>query len=417
MSVVTFDSSISSNLTDTPAVELSSFLSGAFGHLVTVGLFATISHTETAGPAIFGFVDSTYFQIEGKVVAQDGSALIADGNNNTVRIMGLGVMQASSGYAIDFGIDSNLSLDNTLINDGLIVGDVNFDWGDNVYNGQNGRMIGTIFMAGGAGSDDQVFGGAYTDRVHDSSRGSFGVSGDDTVVLGGGNDWYRYSSGNDHADGGAGIDCFSAEFARAAMTIDLSLGYGEANDGDLLEIIGFEHVTGSGFADTITGSNTANIIKGGFDNDTLNGLGGNDRIFGESENDTINGGAGIDVMWGGAGRDVMTGGAGNDRFAFDDGDTGFAVGARDVIIDFVIGQDKINLRAMDGDISTPDPFDDQDFVFIGSALFGANDPGKIRVTSTGTTTFIGINFDADASTDAFIQLNGVLALTASDFIL
>ena len=72
---------------------------------------------------------------------------------------------------------------------------------------------------------------------------------------------------------------------------------------------------------------------------TLSGGGGDDILSGQGGADTINGGNGDDLIMDGAGADRMTGGAGADEFIF------VIDGARDVIVDFQPGIDRIDLTS------------------------------------------------------------------------
>ena len=74
----------------------------------------------------------------------------------------------------------------------------------------------------------------------------------------------------------------------------------------------FEHVIGSGFADSITGNAANNSLNGGGGNDTIFGLAGNDTLNGEGGNDTLDGGTGNDLLNGGVGDDSLNGGDNND---------------------------------------------------------------------------------------------------------
>jgi VCBS repeat-containing protein len=70
-------------------------------------------------------------------------------------------------------------------------------------------------------------------------------------------------------------------------------------------------------------------------------------LTGGHNDDTLTGGDGLDVLKGGAGVDQLKGGLGSDIFVFSNEDTGSGFGNRDVILDFTIGQDKIDLRDVD----------------------------------------------------------------------
>ncbi|UEM20679.1 cadherin-like domain-containing protein [Skermanella mucosa] len=88
------------------------------------------------------------------------------------------------------------------------------------------------------------------------------------------------------------------------------------------------------------------ILNGGHNGDTLTGGAGQDVIRGGAGNDVIKAGAGNDIITGGTGVDELTGGAGSDTFVFSSEDTGAGVGNRDMVFDFAIGQDKIDLQSV-----------------------------------------------------------------------
>lgn len=87
---------------------------------------------------------------------------------------------------------------------------------------------------------------------------------------------------------------------------------------------------------------------GGLGNDSLSGGGGRDTLLGGADDDLLSGGRGADMLdggdhddrlTGGAGDDVLAGGAGADSFQY----FGRKAGA-DVITDFTLGEDMIDLR-------------------------------------------------------------------------
>lgn len=88
---------------------------------------------------------------------------------------------------------------------------------------------------------------------------------------------------------------------------------------------------------TITPGPLGDLIEGG--SATLNGTAQNDILGGGFADNTINGGKGDDILIDGAGADIMTGGAGADVFVLSvDGET-------DTILDFKLGQDRLDLSA------------------------------------------------------------------------
>ncbi|MEG8054832.1 cadherin domain-containing protein [Sphingomonas aerolata] len=195
--------------------------------------------------------------------------------------------------------------------------------------------------------------------------------------------------------------------------------------------------TGTIFSETINGTGEQDVLDGSWGNDVLNGLGGNDRLIGGLGNDTLNGGAGNDTLIGGNGRDIlsggdgndiliggddldmMTGGAGADIFRFEARGDSLASASRDVITDFTVGQDKIDLSMIDANTSLF-ARGDQAFSFIGtSARFTA--PGQLRYSyqMIGGKEFTVVegNIDSGAGADFSIALAGQHVLTANDFFM
>ena len=150
----------------------------------------------------------------------------------------------------------------------------------------------------------------------------------------------------------------------------------------------------------------------GFDgNDILNGDDGNDQLYGGSGADTLAGGAGNDYLFGGSGKDTLTGGNGADIFAFGNAaDSGLTTTTRDQICDFVAGQDRIDLSAIDANSAT---YADEAFTTLIPATAAFTTPGQLRFAN-------GIlygNTDSDAKAEFSIQLTGITTLALSDLIL
>lgn len=143
---------------------------------------------------------------------------------------------------------------------------------------------------------------------------------------------------------------------------------------------------------------------------------GADNLKGTSGNDTINGKGGNDIINGGAGYDTLTGGSGNDTFAFGSAaEMGTRAGARDVITDFVQGQDKIDLSAIDAISKLAG---NQDFTFIaGNDASFTKTAGELAwhtEAATGRTVIQG-DTNGDGVHDFELELRGLLNLKASDF--
>ena len=132
------------------------------------------------------------------------------------------------------------------------------------------------------------------------------------------------------------------------------------------------------------------------------GEGGIDRISGGGGNDLLYGGDGTDVLIGGAGVDSLTGGNDADTFQFAATDLGIGA-TSDLILDFVSGEDKINLKSMG-------------LTFVGTAGFTAGDShAEVRWDSTGTKLELDLN--GDNVVDAHIELQVGSTLVAGDLIL
>ncbi|MCB4820291.1 calcium-binding protein [Roseicella aerolata] len=222
-------------------------------------------------------------------------------------------------------------------------------------------------------------------------------------------------------------------------------------------------IFGFGGNDSLRGGRASDTIWGGTGNDTVRGdggrtvtddpltrLGGNDvilgdagadRLWGEGGDDVILGGDGNDTIYGGFGRDVMVGGAGADKFVFGTiitfypntpgtflsaaADTGVGPAARDVILDFTKGEDKIDLSPIN--FFQRRPPGDAEFTFIGTNKFSATqDRPEVRYEIQGDRTLIQMDGSAlrypfnqlpDGRPDAEIMLASAVNLAASDFIL
>ena len=173
--------------------------------------------------------------------------------------------------------------------------------------------------------------------------------------------------------------------------------------------------------DTIRGGDGADLILGEQGRDRLLGDSGGDRLEGGGGADALLGGAGSDILIGGLGLDRLAGGAGQDRFVFQNlRETGEDATSADLIVDFVQGQDRIDLRGIDAIAATAR---DDAFLFIGTAAFGATTAGEVRFRTVdlagraGDHTLIEIDIDGDAGAEAVIRLNGLHTLTAGDFLL
>jgi Ca2+-binding RTX toxin-like protein len=231
----------------------------------------------------------------------------------------------------------------------------------------------------GSGGNDTLDGGTGNDNLS-------GGSGNDRLTGGAGNDTLDGGTGNDSLTGGDGVDTASYNGSAAAVTVNLSL------------------------------TSAQNTVGAG--TDTLITI---ENLIGSARNDTLTGNANANNLSGGSGNDRLTGGAGNDAFIFNNGqESGTTAAASDVITDFVRGQDKIDLSAIDAFASTSA---NDTFIWRGTANFSSNTQGEVRFQRfdlAGTAndhTMIWIDNDADTGVEMAIRLTGLYNLTGSDFVL
>lgn len=265
-----------------------------------------------------------------------------------------------------------------------------FDGADEVANMRVFDMRDAGVTVGGTDHDDMYLGTAYVDTLS-------GGLADDTLYGYAGADTLDGGFGHDILWGGAGIDTI----------------YG-GNQGDtLLGHGGGDDLRANRGNDEVRGGSGADQIRGGWGADDLRGNGGADSIKGERGSDTILGGGGNDTIMGGTQKDILTGGNGADVFEFRTlahSQTG--AGGRDRITDFNQGVDTIDVSAIDAQ-SGPG---NQTFDFIGNTAFSGT-AGELRYSQANGKTFVLGDVDGDLSADFEIELTGLIALTASDFVL
>lgn len=159
---------------------------------------------------------------------------------------------------------------------------------------------------------------------------------------------------------------------------------------------GDDLIAGGDGMDRLLGEDGNDRVNGGADDDSLSGGAGNDILRGDAGTDTITGDDGNDVIYGGAGKDIMTGGAGTDRFVFGADDSKAGGSVRDVITDFTAGVDKLDLTALDiTDYATQISF---------------------KTVGSGLIVYADTDGDGFDYSDFAVQLTGVSALQAGDFI-
>ncbi|WP_171129284.1 MULTISPECIES: M10 family metallopeptidase [unclassified Ruegeria] len=309
-----------------------------------------------------------------------------------------GVPSYAKGIRGGFTIANGVVIENAIGGKGndLIVGnEVNNKLkgrdGNDTIRGQSGNDI----LKGGSGKD-QLTGGSGNDRV-------IGGGDVDNIIVTNGD-------GNDIIHGGSGKDWIRIS-GNAAASIDLTKKSAQDTGYGTDTILKIENVQGSTNSDQITGNGAENKLKGRSGDDTLSGQGNRDKLVGGSGNDTL---------IGGKGKDLMIGGSGADEFVYrSTSESKASVSKADVIRDFQVGVDKIDLSAIDA--STILAGDDE-FIFKGKKPAGTSDQGEVyykKVNQPGTAndhTLVYVDTDNDKDPEMIIYLEGLHNLTADDFI-
>ena len=249
-----------------------------------------------------------------------------------------------------------------------------------------------------------------------TGSGNDSLTGDanaNTLIGGAGNDTLDGGTGTDTLIGGLGNDTYITdgsdtitEAARAGTdTVQSSVTYTLGVNVENLTLAGAVAINGTGntLNNMIIGNDSANTLTGGPGNDTLNG------------------GSGNDILDGGTGTDVLVGGLGSDTFVFNFiSDSTTVTTTRDVITDFIQGQDRIDLGAID---AFAGGLTNDAFVWKGTAAFSSTTTGEARyqlVDAAGTAddyTVVFLDNDADTAVEMSIRLHGLHNLDASDFFL
>ena len=285
----------------------------------------------------------------------DGSIFIdQDSSSNTSLFRNAGG-QLLGDYVGGNGVD-------TVLNTGLITGDVNLGGGADIYRGFGGTVTGTI--NGGAGGDT-----FFVDQVG--------------VVIDGGADYDTVFTRADFVSGG-GIESIVLQGA-----------------GDI-------DATGDTEANLMLGNKGDNELIGLTGNDTLLGGDGDDILMGGGNLDALRGGRGDDILVGGGGKDIQFGGLGADVFKFEAiTDSGLLSTNRDVIQDFEIGVDLIDLSELTTAV----------FSFQGTGGLSGTGPSLTYAVTALGDALVRIDVDGDGTQDMQIVVANTGLLTADDFLL
>ena len=205
-----------------------------------------------------------------------------------------------------------------------------------------------------------------------------GLAGVDKLYGGTGNDRVIYDATDRLVEGGAGTDTLVISTA-----VSVNLAASDQVSGGSSAVTGFENIDASAAlaAVVLSGSTGANSLTGG---------------------------AGADVITGRGGADLLTGNAGADRFVFLSA-ADSTVLAADSITDFVAGEDRIDLSAIDAIRGGAN----NAFSWIADAAFSA--AGQLRYDAA--TGVVQADTNGDLIADLQINLVSTPLLTAADFLL
>ncbi len=346
---------------------------------------------------------------------------LADAGNLAIENLTLlGIAADATGNALDnilTGNDSNNILDGGIGNDGLIggLGDDTYMLGDeaDAVTEVAGQGIDTITSLIARSLADTAYlaienltltgssvingtGNALANTLTGNSATNTlnGGTGTDRMVGGLGNDTYVTDGGDTIVEAtGGGTDLIQSS---VSYTLGLNL--------EKLALTGTAAIGGKG-------NTLANTITGNAAKNTLTGLSGND---------TMSGGSGNDLIIGGTGRDIIYGNSGNDVFDFNLlSESGKTSTTRDVIKDFAVKLDDINLATIDASTRAAG---NQAFKFISTQTFHkiAGEARFQKYDYSGTAsdkTIISGDINGDGLADFSIELTGLKALAAGDFVL
>lgn len=253
----------------------------------------------------------------------------------------------------------------------------------------------------GSNDGESLYSGMRTGRL-------FGLDGNDTLVAG---------LGTDHLDGGTGNDIYAVNGDDDLVvearnggrdTIFATVSYEIASEAEIeilstIDYNGFLPINlgGNAFSQEIWGNAGPNILEGGGGGDLLVGGAGNDRLIG---------GGGSDRQYGGPGADTFVLTALSDSRIYVHRSDGVKF-LPDIIADFVSGEDKLDLSAIDAIRGTPE---NDAFTFIGHAAF-SNHAGELKgIIENGLVHLVG---DVDGDGGADFQISIAASIFVADIIL
>jgi len=350
--------------------------------------------TEAAGVRLGGGANGSTVENHGEIVSLNhyGVSFSNLNGSNTGSLLNTGVITGSAGAFL------GSARADTVTNRGQMNGDVSLGADADIFDGRGGTVEGTVY--GGAGDDTFIVDNADMTLVELMSEGTDTVQStvgyklagefENLTLLGDGN---IRGIGNSEVNTLTGNDGDNRLRGKEGSDI--------INGGN-----GDDRIWGGVGLETVHGDAGEDVIHGGLSNDVIYGDDDNDVLYGNRHDDTLYGGQGDDRLIGGLGRDTLYGGQGEDEFVFNRKNDSLDTVDADLIKDFVIGEDLIDLSGLAGSHN-----------YIGSAGFSGA-VGEVQVTeSGGTTTRVKIDLDGDGTADMKIMVLGTVGLTEADFLL
>jgi Ca2+-binding RTX toxin-like protein len=353
---------------------------GVYFQGVTAGGFSNLVNSGTISGhsfAVYAILDDLEVLNTGTIVSANSTAVHLGSDGYDLDLINHGIISTSGTTAVR-SEDGN----DTVVNHSSINGNVDLNDGTNSFT-NTGDLTGSY--VGGNGLDTVTNSGHITSAVHLSSGADFYFGTADGVVTG-------------EIDLGTGND--TAILGNVGGIVQ-----GDTGDDTITGGAGSDVIDGGDDNDLIRGRTGDDIIEGGSGNDTLRAGQGDDEVFGGSGDDFIRGGAGEDIINGGIGSDTMFGGSDGDSFVFVSALDSPDVAGRDVIQDFTVGDDIIDLSAFSG------------LSFIGDSGFSGSG-AEVRVTDPNSIgrVKIYVDTDGDGTADMKIILNNTTTLSEDDFL-
>lgn len=272
----------------------------------------------------------------------------------------------------------------------------------------------TLYSGAGA---DKLVGGAGNDVYHVNATTDVV-----TEASGGGLDTI-YTSASFRLTAGSSVEVLRANAGATGLTIYANelanTLWGNTGNDALNGQAGNDTIYGGAGNDRIYGSTGYDRMIGGSGNDDLQGGDNRDVVTGGTGSDRLGGGAGNDYLSGDIGRDLLTGGTGRDTFDFNAASETGLNATRDIVTDFALHWDVLNLGSIDAKVSTSG---NNKFVFIGQQAFHGVE-GEVRFLTLDRTgaaldrTIVEADTNGDRKADFQIEIYGLKALTAVDFVL